>query len=145
MVRYIVKRLLQAIPLLIGISLIVFLMVHFAPGNAAQFAISGRANEAQIQAYQHYLGLDLPWYQQYGRLVGNWLHGNLGTSIIERRPVSAVLAARIPRTFVLIGVSTLLALLLAIPIGILSAIKQYSLVDHVVTVLSFIGIALPSF
>lgn len=145
MLRYTLWRLLQAIPLLIGISLIVFLMVHFAPGNAAQFAISGRANEQQVLQYEHYLGLDLPWYQQYARLAGNWLHGNLGMSIIERRPVTAVLATRIPRTFELIGVSTLLALLVAIPIGILSAVRQYSLVDHVVTVLSFIGIALPSF
>lgn len=145
MARYVIKRLLQAIPLLIGISLVVFLMIHFAPGDAAQFAISERANEQQVQQYRHYLGLDLPWYRQYARLVGNWLHGNLGTSIIERRPVSTILLERMPRTFELVGLSTLFALLLAMPVGIISAVRQYSLWDHAVTVLSFVGIAIPSF
>jgi peptide/nickel transport system permease protein len=143
--RYVFKRLLQAIPLLIGISLVVFLMIHAAPGDAAEFAISQRANEQQVQEYRHYLGLDLPWYQQYLRLVGNWAHGNLGTSIVQRRPVSTIIWERLPRTMELIGLSTIFALLLAIPIGIISAVRQYSLVDHVVTVTSFIGIAIPSF
>ncbi|HEX3721890.1 MAG TPA: ABC transporter permease [Nitrolancea sp.] len=143
--RYVVKRLLQAIPLLIGISIVVFLMIYLAPGDAAEFAISQRANEQQVQEYRHYLGLDLPWYRQYLRLVGNWAHGNLGTSIIQRRPVSTIIWERLPRTVELIGLSTIFALMLAIPIGIISAVRQYSLVDHVVTVTSFIGIAIPSF
>jgi peptide/nickel transport system permease protein len=143
--RYVVKRLLQAIPLLVGISIVVFLMIYLAPGDASQFAISDRANEQQVQQYRHYLGLDLPWYRQYLRLVGNWAHGNLGTSIIQRRPVSTIIWARLPRTFELIGLSTIFSLLLAIPVGVISAVRQYSISDHVVTVLSFIGIAIPSF
>jgi len=143
--RFIVRRLLQAIPLLIGISIVVFLMIYLAPGDASQFAISERANEQQVQQYRHYLGLDLPWYRQYLRIVGNWSRGNLGTSIIQRRPVSAIILERLPRTIELIGLSTLFSLLLAIPVGIISAVRQYSLADHTVTVLSFIGIAIPSF
>jgi peptide/nickel transport system permease protein len=143
--RFIVRRLLQAIPLLIGISIVVFLMIYLAPGDAAQFAISERANEQQVQQYRHYLGLDLPWYRQYLRIVGNWGHGNLGTSITQRRPVSSIIIERLPRTIELLGLSILFSLLLAIPIGIISAVRQYSLADHTVTVLSFIGIAIPSF
>ncbi|HEX7101121.1 MAG TPA: ABC transporter permease [Nitrolancea sp.] len=143
--RFIVRRLLQAIPLLIGISIVVFLMIYLAPGDASQFAISERANEQQVQQYRHYLGLDLPWYRQYLRIVGNWGRGNLGTSIIQRRPVSTIILERLPRTVELLGLSTLFSLLLAIPIGIISAVRQYSLADHTVTVVSFIGIAIPSF
>jgi peptide/nickel transport system permease protein len=143
--RFIVRRLLQAIPLLIGISIVVFLMIYLAPGDASQFAISERANEQQVQQYRHYLGLDLPWYRQYLRIVGNWGHGNLGTSLIQRRPVSSIIIQRLPRTVELLGLSTLFSLLLAIPIGIISAVRQYSLADHTVTVLSFVGIAIPSF
>jgi peptide/nickel transport system permease protein len=143
--RFIVRRLLQAIPLLVGISIVVFLMIYLAPGDASQFAISERANEQQVQQYRHYLGLDLPWYRQYLRIVGNWGHGNLGTSLIQRRPVSSIIIQRLPRTVELLGLSTLFSLLLAIPIGIISAVRQYSLADHTVTVLSFVGIAIPSF
>jgi len=143
--RYVVKRLLQAIPLLIGISIVVFLMIYLAPGDASQFAISERANEQQVQQYRHYLGLDLPWYRQYLRIVGNWAQGNLGTSIIQRRAVSTIIVERMPRTIELIGLSTIFSLMLAIPVGIISAVRQYSISDHVVTVVSFIGIAIPSF
>jgi len=143
--RYVVRRLLQAIPLLVGISVVVFLMIYLAPGDASQFAISERANEQQVQQYRHYLGLDLPWYRQYLRIVGNWVHGDLGTSIIQRRPVSTIIIERLPRTVELVGLATLFSLLLAIPIGVISAVKQYSLIDHVVTLLSFIGIAIPTF
>lgn len=143
--RYVAKRLLQAVPLLVGISVVVFLMIYLAPGDAAQFAISERANEQQVQEYRHYLGLDLPWYRQYLRIVGNWVHGNLGTSIIERRPVSTIILERLPRTVELVGLAIILSLLLAIPVGVVSAVRQYSLIDHTVTVISFIGIAIPSF
>jgi peptide/nickel transport system permease protein len=143
--RFIVRRLLQAIPLLIGISIIVFLMIYLAPGDAADFAINQRANEQQVQQYRHYLGLDLPWYRQYLRIVGNWAHGNLGSSIIQRRPVSTIILERLPRTIELVGLSTIFSLLLAIPIGVVSAVRQYQAVDHVVTVASFVGIALPTF
>src|SRR5579884_3475558 len=145
MTRYVIRRLLQAIPLLIGISIIVFLMIYLSPGDASVFAVSERANEQQVQAYRHYMGLDLPWYKQYLRLAGNWVRGDLGTSLIQRRAVSTIIGERLPRTVELVGLATLLSLLIAIPIGVYSAMRQYSLGDHVVTVLSFIGIAVPTF
>lgn len=143
--HYIIRRLLQALLLLIGISVIVFVMIHLAPGNAAQFALGSRANEADILRLQHYLGLDRPWYQQYFQLMGQWLRGNLGTSIIEERSVTSILLERLPRTAVLLGGSIVLSLLIALPIGVISAVRQYSISDHVVTILSFLGISVPSF
>lgn len=142
---YVARRLLQAIPLLFGISLVVFLMVSLAPGDAAEFALGARADEEEIQRLRHYLGLDLPWYQQYGRLLRSWVTGDLGRSILQRRPVLDIIQERLPRTAELLGGSILLSLLIAIPIGVVSALRQYSLLDSVVTVLSFVGVSIPSF
>ena len=143
--RYVTQRLLQAIPLLVGISLIVFLMIHLAPGDATEFALGTRASEEDLQRLRHYLGLDLPWYEQYARLVRSWVTGDLGTSIIQRRPVLDLIVERLPRTIELLGLSIVLSLLIAIPVGVISAVRQYSLTDSVVTVLSFLGISVPSF
>ena len=145
MVRFLARRLIQGAVLLLLLSVVVFLMVHLAPGDAAEFAINQRANEEEIQRFRHQLGLDLPWYRQYLRLAGSWARLDFGTSIIQRKPVGTIIRDRLPRTAELLGLSILFSLLLAIPIGVVSAIKQYSVWDNVVTVLSFIGIAMPSF
>lgn len=145
MTRFIVLRTLQLIPLVFGITLVVFLMIHFAPGDAAEFAISSRAEESEIQRMREYLGLNLPWYEQYGRLLSNWARLDFGRSYVSRQPVGDMIKDRLGRTMVLIGLSILFSLLLALPIGIISAVKQYSLLDNVVTVLAFVGIATPTF
>ena len=145
MLRYIVRRLFQGVVLLALLTVVVFLMMYLAPGDAAQFAVNARANETEIQRFRHEMGLDLPWYRQYAHLAGNWARLRFGDSIIERRPVATILKERLPRTVELLGLSIVLSLLLAIPVGIISAIKQYSLWDNLVTVGSFIGIAMPSF
>lgn len=143
--QYVARRLLQAVPLLIGISLIVFLMIQLAPGDAAEFALGNRATEEDLSRLRNYLGLDRPWYEQYGRMVRNWAAGDLGVSIIQRRPVRDIIADRLPRTIELLAMSILLSLLIAIPIGVISAMKQYSKVDNAVTVVSFLGVSIPSF
>lgn len=145
MILFIIRRLLQGAVLLVLLSVVVFLMIYLAPGDAAQFAISQRANEAEIQRFRQQMGLDLPWYRQYARLAGNWARLSFGDSIIQRRPVGEVIMQRLPRTVELLALSIVLSLLLAIPIGLISAIKQYSFWDHLVTVFSFVGIAMPSF
>ena len=145
MVRFIVRRLVQGAVLLALLSFVVFMMIHLAPGDAAEFAISSRANEEDIARFRHQMGLDLPWYQQYGRLASNWARLDFGDSIIQKRPVGDIIKQRLPRTAELLALSILFSLLLAIPIGIISAVKQYSLLDNVVTVFSFVGIAMPSF
>lgn len=145
MVQFIVRRLMQGIVLLVLLSIVVFLMIHLAPGDAAQFAVNSRANEEEIERFRHQMGLDLPWYQQYFRLVGSWVRLDFGDSIIQKQPVRTIIANRLPRTAEILGLSIALSLLLAIPIGIISAVRQYSIADNLVTVLSFIGIAFPSF
>src|SRR5262249_39537229 len=135
----------QMIPLVLGITFVVFLMVHFAPGDAAQFAISQRAEEQEIQRVRQYLGLDLPWYEQYGRLLSNWARLDFGRSYISRQNVGDVIKERLPKTIALTGLWIVLSLLLALPIGIISAVRQYSVLDNVVTVLAFVGIATPTF
>lgn len=145
MLRYIVRRLFQGAVLLALLTVVVFLMIYLAPGDAAEFAVNARANETEIQRFRHEMGLDLPWYRQYAHLAGNWARLRFGDSIIERRPVATIIKERLPRTVELLGLSIALSLLLAIPVGVVSAIKQYSLWDNLVTVGSFIGIAMPSF
>jgi peptide/nickel transport system permease protein len=143
--RYIIRRLLQGIPLVFGVTIVCFLMIQLAPGDAAEFAISQRATELEIQRVRENLGLDLPWYEQYWKLLGNWAHLDFGNSWVQKRPVTDILANRAPRTMILLGGSVLISLLIAIPIGILSAVKQYSWSDNVVTIIAFIGISIPSF
>jgi peptide/nickel transport system permease protein len=143
--RYIVFRLLQGVPLVLGITFVCFLMLHFAPGDAAEFAISSRASELEIQRVRESLGLDLPWYEQYGKLLGQWVRLDFGDSWIQKRPVTEIIMNRAPRTIVLIGLSIILSLLIAIPIGVLAAVKQYSWIDNVVTIIAFVGISIPSF
>ncbi len=145
MVQFIVRRLMQGIVLLVLLSIVVFLMIHLAPGDAAQFAVNSRANEEEIERFRHQMGLDLPWYQQYFRLAGSWVRLDFGDSIIQKQSVRTIIANRLPRTAEILGLSIAFSLLLAIPIGILSAVRQYSIADNVITVLSFIGIAFPSF
>ncbi len=142
---FIVRRLGQGVILLALLSIVVFLMMYLAPGDAAEFAINQRANESEIQRFRHEMGLDLPWYQQYFHLAGNWARLRFVDSIIERKPVATVIKQRLPRTAEILALSILFSLALAIPIGIISAVRQYSMLDNVVTVLSFIGIAFPSF
>lgn len=143
--RYIVFRLLQGVPLVLGVTFVCFLMLHFAPGDAAEFAISSRASELEIQRVRESLGLDLPWYQQYGKLLGQWIQLDFGDSWIQKRPVTEIIINRAPRTIILIGASIVLSLLIAIPIGVLAAVKQYSWIDNVVTIIAFVGISIPSF
>lgn len=145
MARFIIRRLLQGGVLLVLLSFVVFMMIYLAPGDAAQFAINSRATEVEIQRFRQQMGLDLPWYQQYGRLASHWARLSFGDSLIQRKPVATVIKQRLPRTVELLALSIVFSLLLAIPIGIVSAIKQYSFWDNAVTVFSFIGIAMPSF
>jgi peptide/nickel transport system permease protein len=142
---YIARRLLQGAVLIFGVTIVCFMMIYLAPGDAAEFAISQRASELEIARVRESLGLDLPWYQQYGKLLGNWVQGDFGDSWVQKRPVTEIIRYRAPRTIVLIAGSIVISLLIAIPIGIISAVKQYSFADNTVTVIAFIGISIPSF
>jgi len=147
MTVYIGRRLLQMIPLLFGISVILFGVIQAAPGGPEGALLeTGRFIDPDvIEAYRQRLGVDQPIHIQYVRWLGGALQGDLGVSFSTTRPVVEMITERLPATLELMGASFLLAAILAFGIGTLSAVKQYSWFDHVGTGFSFVGIAMPVF
>ncbi|MEW6524903.1 MAG: ABC transporter permease [Bacillota bacterium] len=145
MTKYLARRLLQAVPLLLGITMITFLVVHLAPGGPAQVMISPDASPADIARIERALGLDRPIHVQYVMWMGRMLRGDFGRSFNDGQLVTTKIAERLPNTLMLTLVSFTVALALAIPIGIVSAVRQYSALDKVSTVVALIGVSLPAF
>ncbi|MBA3276799.1 MAG: ABC transporter permease [Chloroflexia bacterium] len=145
---YMARRVLMLIPLLIGLSLVMFLLLHLAPGDPATASLppSALANPAFVEQTRENLGLDKPIIVQYGYWLRNLATGDLGTAYgFNRQPVLELIGQRIWGTIQLQGVALVLALIVAVPVGVISATRQYSLWDNSVTIGSFIGLALPSF
>ena len=144
MTNYAIRRVLQTIPILFIISVMLFFLVRTAPGGPLSAARRNpNVTEEQIQNLKVKLGLDKPLPVQYLKWMGDMLQGNMGESIKFRRPVSEMIAERIPNTLFLVGSAFLVTLLLAIPIGIYSARKPYSRFDYAMTTATFIGQSLP--
>jgi peptide/nickel transport system permease protein len=145
--QYMIRRVLLLIPLLIGLSLVMFLLIHLAPGDPVRAFISQPGIDPTFIAQaRHNLGLDQPLPVQYARYMGRLLRGDFGTAYtFNSKPVLSLIMSRIGATVVLQGISLAIALLIAIPLGILSATKQYSLLDNTTTIGSFIGLAIPNF
>lgn len=144
---YLLKRLLQMIPVLLGVTLIAFFIIHLAPGGpmAVLGGDAATLDPTQADRISAAYGLDQPLLVQYVRWLGHVVRGDLGTSFIENRPVMEMYLERLPNTIYLNGLAILLVYLLAIPIGAISALKQYSKFDYTVTILAFTGDALPGF
>jgi peptide/nickel transport system permease protein len=131
---------LQSIPILFILSVLLFGMVRIAPGGPLSAAYRNpNVTKEQIELLKKQLGLDQPLPVQYARWMGGILRGDLGESIKFRRPVAVMIAERVPNTLVLVGVSFLVTLIVALPVGILSARKPYSWFDSIATTLTFIG------
>ncbi len=146
MARYIVRRLLQAIPLLWLISVVAFILLHVIPGGPmAAYGNNPNMTAEDFKRLEHDLGLDAPLYVQYVRWLGAFLKGDWGYSLASKRPVLVEISDRLPNTIYLIGIVIPVTLLLAIPIGILSAVRQYSFLDHSVTTIAFAGQSIPVF
>jgi peptide/nickel transport system permease protein len=147
MAKYILRRLLQAVPLLLIISLLVFGIVELAPGDAAQMYIDPEkgADPEYIEQIRHSLGLDQPVHVRYLAWLGKTLSGDLGFSFRTRRPVSLEIGDRLPNTLLLSGSALILSFVLAIPIGVISAVKRYTLIDYTLSVLALVGISVPIF
>ncbi len=147
--RYVVKRLLQAIPLLLGIATITFFIVHLAPGDPMDMYLEERyrreVDPQVIELIRKRYGLDQPIHVQYVKWIGNLGKGDLGESFRYRRPVASLLAERIPYTLQLAGLALLFDALFGIALGIVAAVKQYSAVDKSVTVGSLIVYSIPGF
>jgi len=143
---YLARRLLQTLPLLWLISLVVFILLHVIPGGPmAAYENNPDLTAEDIKRLEHDLGLDAPLHAQYLRWLLALLRGDWGYSLASKRPVLVEIGDRLPNTVYLMGVATLVTLLLAIPVGILSAVRQYSTLDHVVTTVAFMGHSIPIF
>lgn len=141
---YALRRILQTIPILFIISLLLFFMVRAAPGGPLTAAHRNpNITPEQIAKLEAKLGLDQPLPIQYAKWMGDMLQGDLGESIKFRRPVAEMISERIPNTLVLVGVSFFVTLLIAIPVGVLSARKPYSAFDYSMTTITFMGQSLP--
>ena len=149
--RYLIKRFLYVIPSLLIISLISFLLIELPPGTfadtvAAEMMESGSVNEGAIKAIEERYGLNKPILEQYWKwITGILLRGDFGESFIWSRSVSSVLWERLGYTLILTGSAFLFVCLVSIPIGIFSAVRQYSFGDYIFTTLGFLGLAIPSF
>jgi peptide/nickel transport system permease protein len=145
--KYVRRRLLQMIPLLLGISVLIFLIIQAAPGGPeAVFLATGRfVDTSLIEAYRERLGLDQPIYVQYWSWISAAVTGDFGFSFISGRPVAEMILERLPATIELMAAAFMLGAIIAIPLGIYSAVKQYSALDFLGTGFSFLGIAMPVF
>lgn len=143
---YMLRRVLTAIPLLIGLSVIMFTLVHLAPGDPVLVYAPVNANPEYIEQARKNYGLDKPLPIQYLNYMGNLVRGDLGTAIsFNGKPVLTLIKERAGATIALQVAALSLALLIAIPVGILSATRQYSFLDNTTTVGSFLGLAIPNF
>jgi peptide/nickel transport system permease protein len=136
---------LQIIPVLLGVSIVVFFMVRAIPGDPAQLLLGQQATQAQVEQVRENMGLDKPVIVQYGIFLADALRGDLGSSIVTGRPVTTELLARLPATLELTAFAMLVAILVGVPVGVISAVKQYSLLDKFTSVLALTGISMPIF
>lgn len=145
MLKYISKRIIYLIPVLIGIVFLVFTIMYFSPGDPAKLILGDRAPEEQVAALRHELGLDLPYYQQLFNYIKNAIHGDFGNSYQLRMPVWNIIKLRFPLTLQLTTFTMLIAVLIGIPVGILSAVKQYSVIDAFSVIFALLMASIPAF
>ena len=144
LLKYILKRLLYLIPVLIGIVFIVFTIMYLSPGDPAKLILGDRAPQEQVDALRQELGLDLPYLQQFWNYIKGLLQGDFGTSYQLRLPVWDVLKLRFPLTLQLTVLTMLFAVVIGMPIGILSAVKQYSVLDACSVVFALLMASIPA-
>lgn len=141
-----IRRLFQTIPVMIGVTLAVFLMMHLIPGDPAQIMAGENANEQQVEQMRENLGLNDPLYQQYFRYIGNAVQGDLGTSIRTNRSVTEeIFTSRFWITVQLALIGTALAVILGLVAGIVSATKKYTFTDVSIMITALFGLSMPNF
>ena len=145
MKRFFIRRLLLTIPVVLGVATLVFSLIHLIPGDPVDVILGESAQPAQRETLRRQLGLDKPLITQYWDFLKGLSKGDLGRSIYSRQSVSQIIAERFPNT-ILLGLAAMgVAILIALPLGIFSALKQYSLVDNLSMFLALLGISLPNF
>jgi len=146
MFKYVIRRLLIAVPVLAGISLVLFTILALAPGDPfEELATNPNVPREVAQALRKQFGLDDPVMVRYVRWFGSMAQGDWGFSFVSRVNVSTLILQRLPTSLFVLGSAQLLGILIALPIGTLSAVRPYSLFDQVATTLAFVGFSLPTF
>lgn len=148
MLRYLLRRLITAVPTLIGVSILIFLAIRLVPGDAITATLgteAGMLSDEQRASLRSYYGLDRPIVEQYFYWIGEALHGNLGLSIRQGKPVTDLIIDRFPLTLELAVMAVAIALVVGIPLGLLSAIRHNTLIDLLARLFALIGLSMPSF
>lgn len=143
--RYIVKRLLLLIPVLIGVTLLVFTIMNLKPGDPGRIFLGMEASQEAVDAYNEKLGLNDPFFTRYFNYMKGLLRGDMGTSWYGTESVSERVFSALPGTFKICFFSIILAVIVGVPLGILSAVKQYSIWDRIGTVIAMISASIPTF
>lgn len=143
--RYLLRRLLLTIPVLLGVATLVFALIHLVPGDPAQSMLGEGASAEELTTLRRSLGLDRPLPAQYGSFLAGLARGDLGTSFRYGTPVTREIGARLYRTVQLALAAMLVALLFAIPLGIIAAVFRGTAIDHAAMTVSLVGISMPNF
>jgi ABC-type dipeptide/oligopeptide/nickel transport system permease component len=144
--EFVLRRLAASVPVLLGVSLIAFLMIHLVPGDPAQAMLYGsNPTPQQIAGLRSQLGLDDSLWSQYFHFLGQLLHGNLGTSYVTQTSVAHELLSRTPSTLILAGSSMAVAIAIGVPLGFLAGVRPGSAMDRIARAISFLGVAIPYF
>jgi peptide/nickel transport system permease protein len=144
--RYLLRRLIISIPTLLLISVVVFAILALAPGDPlASLALNPNITPEIREHMKRQLGLDQPWPIRYVKWLLAMLQGDFGISFFSRSPVIDLVKERLPNTLAVLGVAYVISILLAVPIGVISAVKRYSFFDHAVTTFAFMGFSVPTF
>ena len=145
MTGFLIRRVFQTIIVVIIVTVFTLLLVHLVPGGPIRALVGARASPAQIAYYNHLYGFDQPFYVQYWKWLSQLFHGNLGYSLKLNQSVASEIATKLPKTVVLVLLGTVVSLVFGIPLGIYQAVHRYTLGDYVLTGVSFVGYATPTF
>jgi peptide/nickel transport system permease protein len=145
MIGYLIRRILQTIIVLFFVTVFTLFLVHLFPGGPIKAMLGQRATPQQVNYYNHLYGFDQPFYVQYIKWIGQLLHGNLGFSNKLNMSVGALIAQDLPKTIILVLLGTFVSLAFGIPLGLYQAVKRYTVGDYVLTGVSFLGYATPTF
>ena len=146
MAAFIARRLATAVPVMLGITFVAFILIHLIPGSPARIILYGsQATPQQIATLTSRLGLNQPLWEQYARFLGQLLRGNLGTSYLTQTSVAHELLSRTPSTLILTGSAMVVAIVIGVPLGVLAGARPNSLLDRGARGISFLGVAIPYF
>lgn len=145
MLKYTIRRMLLVVPVLLGVSVVISSLVYIAPGNPARIALGRSANPEAVAALERQMGLNNPPHIRYLDWLFNVIQGDLGSSIQSGRPVATIILERLPATLELALAALVITLLIALPLGVVSAVRQYSWVDNTSMFFAIFWLSMPSF